>query len=328
MKCYNETKSYEMHPELIERLTEIRKKRNFNVKNYIENKTNLLNQYMNNSNLNACVVAVSGGIDSAIVLGLVYKASQKEDSPIKKIIPVLLPCYDNTGVTNQEDATKRGRDVCERFNLSPVIINMHDIVNVIRNQVETETRLDTDNWAIGQLVPYSRTPVLYYITSLLNVSGYKAIIVGTTNFSEGGYLGYVGKASDGMVDVQLISDIYKSEVYKVAKDLDIPKSILNVTPAGDMYDNRTDIEVFGAPYDFVELYQEYLRMSKREKNELINRISYEAEAKIQFKEYRKNIEHLHSYNKHKYLCGSPAVHLDLMDSNVPGGWQNRRWRIS
>ena len=34
----------------------------------------------------------------------------------------------------------------------------------------------------------------------------------------------------------------------------IPESIMQVTPNGDMYDGRIDTEVFGAPYDIVELY--------------------------------------------------------------------------
>lgn len=323
MKCYNHATTMELCPELKNILENMRKERNFDVKDYIKQKKEILNNYMVSSGLNACVVAVSGGIDSAIVLGLVCEAAKASNSPIKRIMPLLLPCYDNNGVTNQLDASKRGKDVCKKYNLTPIEINMHDIVNTIREFVEKQTGMKTDDWAIGQLVPYSRTPVLYYTTSLLNVEGYKSIIVGTTNFSEGGYLGYVGKASDGMVDVQLISDIYKSEVYQVAKELEMPPSVIEVIPAGDMYDSRVDEDVFGAPYDFVELYQTYLKMDNRKKIELLHKLS--SNALKQFGEYRDNLENLHKYNAHKYLCGSPAIHLDLWDSNIPGGWKNKRW---
>ncbi len=177
-----------------------------------------------------------------------------------------------------------------------------------------------EDWAIGQLGPYSRTPVLYYTTSLLNQEGYGAIICGTTNKDEGAYLGYVGKASDGMVDLQLISDIHKSEVYQVARELDIPESILKVTPSGDMYDNRTDETVFGASYDFVELYLNYLNLPDHQKKELID--SLNQESKEQFDFYAKNLENLHKYNLHKYMAKSPAIHLDLFDSSVKGGWDS------
>ena len=324
MKVYNTSYNYEMCKELKKKLADFRKKRGFYAKAYIDHKAVKLNEYMEVSGLDTCIVAVSGGIDSAVVLGLVSKAFEMESSPIKRIIPVLLPCYKNAGVTNQEDATKRGREVCSALGLSATEINMHYIANSIQHEVEGSTPLRPDEWATGQLVSYARTSVLYYLTSLCRVEGYHAIIVGTTNFSEGGYLGYVGKASDGMVDVQLISDIYKSEVYAVAKELNLPDSVIDVTPAGDMYDYGVDEEVFGASYDFVELYQEFLRVERGYARHWYN--SLPEYAKEQFDELGDNLEHLHKYNAHKYLCGSPAVHLDLWKSNVRGGWQNRRWK--
>ncbi len=320
MKVYNEQSDKLMSEQLMKILGNIRKNRNFNAKEYIEQKSNLLNKYMNQYGLKACVVAISGGIDSAIVLGIIKKASEKADSPIKKIIPMLLPVMKSTGVTNQNEATKRGKELCEKLELKPYIVELSKINMEIRNALEPEIGIKGEDWAIGQLAPYSRTPILYYTTSLLNQAGFGTIICGTTNKDEGAYLGYVGKASDGMVDVQIISDIHKSEVYQVARKLEVPKSIIEVTPSGDMYDNRTDETVFGASYDFVELYLNYLNMEDSEKEKLIN--SLDNESKEQFDFYAKNLENLHRYNLHKYMAKSPAIHLDLYDSSVKGGWDN------
>lgn len=320
MKVYNEQSDKSLNEQLINALKAIRANRNFNSKEYIEQKSNLINQYMNKYGLKACVVAISGGIDSAIVLGIIKRASEKAYSPIKKIVPMLLPVMKSTGVTNQNEATKRGKELCEKLKLKPYIIELSKINTEIRNALEPEIGIKGEDWAIGQLAPYSRTPILYYTTSLLNQAGFGAIICGTTNKDEGAYLGYVGKASDGMVDVQIISDIHKSEVYQVARELEIPKSIIEVTPSGDMYDNRTDETVFGAPYDFVELYLNYLNMEDSEKEKLIN--SLDNESKEQFNFYAKNLENLHRYNLHKYIAKSPAIHLDLYESCVKGGWDN------
>jgi NAD+ synthase (glutamine-hydrolysing) len=182
---------------------------------------------MNKSGLKACVVAVSGGIDSATVLGLVKYASMKADSPIQKIVPLLLPILGSTGVTNQSEATEKGKELCESLGLKPYIVDLTKINNQIRNDLESVLGIEGQNWAIGQLGPYSRTPILYYTTSLLMQEGYNAIVCGTTNRSEFGYCGYVGKASDELTDVQMISDIYKSQVYKVASELKIPESIMD-----------------------------------------------------------------------------------------------------
>lgn len=320
MKVYNEQSDNSLNEELINELNKMRMNRAFNAKAYIEKKADLLNQYMNKYGLKACVVAISGGIDSAIVLGIIKKASEKINSPIKRIVPMLLPVLKSTGVTNQSEATSRGKELCEKLDIKPYIIDLTTVNNEIRNLLEPAIEIKGEDWAIGQLAPYSRTPILYYTTSLLNQSGLGAIICGTTNKDEGAYLGYVGKASDGMVDVQIISDIHKSEVYQVAQELEIPASIINAVPTGDMYDNRNDENVFGASYDFVEIYLNYLNMEDIEKEKFINNLN--KEAKEQFEFYAKNLENLHRYNLHKYIAKSPAVHLDLCDSSVKGGWDN------
>lgn len=320
MKVYNEQSDRNLSEQLKEIQKEIRKKRNFNPKDYIEQKSNLLNEYMNKYGLKACVIAISGGIDSAVVLGIVKKASEQANSPIKKIVPMLLPILKSTGVTNQNEATNRGKELCEKLDLKPYIIDLTSVNNEIRKSLEPVIEIKGEDWAIGQLGPYSRTPVLYYTTSLLNQEGFGAIICGTTNKDEGAYLGYVGKASDGMVDVQVISDIHKSEVYQVARELGIPESIIEAIPSGDMYDSRTDETVFGASYDFVELYLNYLNMEDSEKEKLIS--SLDEKSKEQFDFYAKNLENLHKYNLHKYMAKSPAVHLDLYDSSVKGGWDS------
>lgn len=320
MKVYNEQSDRNLSEQLKEIQKEIRKKRNFNPKEYIEQKSNLLNEYMNKYGLKACVIAISGGIDSAVVLGIVKKASEQTNSPIKKIMPMLLPILKSTGVTNQNEATNRGKELCEKLDLKPYIIDLTSVNNEIRKSLEPVIGIKGEDWAIGQLGPYSRTPILYYTTSLLNQEGFGAIICGTTNKDEGAYLGYVGKASDGMVDVQVISDIHKSEVYQVARELGIPESIIEAIPSGDMYDSRTDETVFGASYDFVELYLNYLNMEDSEKEKLIS--SLDEKSKEQFDFYAKNLENLHKYNLHKYMAKSPAVHLDLYDSSVKGGWDS------
>ena len=319
MKVYNEKSDKPISNLLLNVIEEMRNKKSFNAKDYVEKKAELLNDYMIKFNLKSCVVAVSGGIDSAVVLGIINYAYKQENSPIKKVIPLLLPITKSTGVTNQESATERGIELCNKLNLKPYIIDLSKINTNIRNDLESVLGIEGQDWAIGQLGPYSRTPILYYTTSLLCQEGFNAIICGTTNKDEGTYLGYIGKASDGMVDVQIISDIHKSEVYKVGEYLKIPNSIMEVTPSGDMYDNRVDEDVFGAPYDFVELYLNYLNYSDKEKIELLNLL--DEESRKQFEFYAKNLENLHRYNLHKYMACSPAIHLDLWDSSVKDGWE-------
>lgn len=320
MKVYNKQSNNELTPKLKKILNDMREIKKFDANKYIIEKANILNTYMSKFNLSACVIAVSGGIDSAVVLALVNYASKQENSPIKKIVPLLLPIEKSIGVTNQIDATNRGKLLCDKLELKANIVDLSTVNDEIRKALEPVIGIEGDPWAIGQLGPYTRTPILCYTTSLLTKEGYNAVTIGTTNRSEFSYIGYVGKFSDEAVDIQLISDIYKSEVYEVAKVLQVPDEIINVTPSGDMYDNRTDEMVFGAPYDFLELYLTFLNYDRYTKNNILNLL--DEESKEKFNLYATNIENLHKYNLHKYLGKSPAIHLDLWDSSTKGGLDN------
>lgn len=315
MKVYNET--VEMTPELHAALASYRAARAFSAEQWVEEKIDLINEYFTESKLSAAVIGLSGGVDSAVALTLVKMASEKPGSNIKKIVPLLLPALDFEGATYQDSATKKGQELCERLGLKPVTFTkLTPLAQLITEELETILGMESTPWARGQLVAYARTPLLYNTCSILTDNGTPALVIGTTNLSEGGYLGYVGKASDGMVDLQIISDLYKSEVYKVALHIGVTESIIDAIPTGDMYDGREDKEVFGASYDFVELYHLWLQNGSW--HTLLENETFQAG--------RANLEKLHAYNGHKYLYGSPSIHLDIMDAHIPGGWQNTTWK--
>lgn len=315
MKVYNEP--VEMTPLLHQVLAAYRDKRGFHAETWVQTKIRLINRYFNKSNLTGAVVGVSGGVDSAVALTLIKMASEQPGSNIKKIVPLLLPALDFDGATKQDSATAKGEELCRKLGLKPVVFTkLTNLASLITDELEAVLELDSTPWARGQLVAYARTPLLYNTCSILTDNGNPALVVGTTNLSEGGYLGYVGKASDGMVDLQVISDLYKSEVYAVAEYIGVPESIMSATPTGDMFDGREDKEVFGASYDFVELY--HLWLQEGSDPQFLNYPTFLAG--------RENLENLHSYNGHKYLYGSPSIHLDIMNAHIPGGWQNPTWK--
>ena len=315
MKVHND--AVEMTPELAETLADYRERRGFDAETWVEKKITLINDYFTASKLSGAVVGVSGGVDSAVALTLLKLASEQPGSNLKKIVPLLLPALRFEGATLQEEATVKGAVLCRKLGLEPVVFTkLTSVASLITEELETILGLDSSPWARGQLVAYARTPLLYNTASILTDNGNPALIIGTTNLSEGGYLGYVGKASDGMVDLQVISDLYKSEVYAVAEHIGVTEDILNAIPTGDMYDGRGDTEVFGASYDFVELY--HLWLQEGSDPDLLEDETFLAG--------RENLEKLHTYNGHKYLYGTPSIHLDIMNAKIPGGWNNKTWK--
>ena len=109
---------------------------------------------------------------------------------------------------------------------------------------------------------------------------------GTTNRDEGAYIGFFGKASDGMVDLQPIADIHKSEVYAIAKILNIPEYIINASPKGDVWNNKLDVEMIGAPYDIVEVFILLLNMGIQPTSIIIK----DVDENNLYQQYVQNIE--------------------------------------
>jgi len=319
MKVFNASSSFQMPAELRLELLSLRAIRAFDVDAWIDAKVALVNAYFTRSRLSAAVLGMSGGIDSAVVLALLARAQKAPGSPLKKIVALALPAHKHEGVTGQGSALERAKKMARSLGLEAVELDVGFAARDLQGRLESGLGLKAQTWASGQIVPYTRTPALYGATSLLTEAGFPALVAGTTNRDEGAYLGYVGKASDGMVDLQLISDAHKSEVRAAARALGVIREILDVTPTGDMFDGRVDEEVFGAPYDAVEL----LLLSKTLLSEAqweARRASWSSAAREQMDEWTRNLENLHRYNAHKYAVGSPAVHLDVWPSAVPGGW--------
>lgn len=321
MKIYNEFKVENLLPAMQVFLDDYRAERAFDPKQMLAAKIERINNYFEESGLNTAVIAVSGGADSALVLALLHAASKAPNSPLTRIVSVTLPALGSSGATGQDTSLERAREMCASYGIDLKELDISKFVDDVTAAIEATVGLKGSNWSKGQMVSYFRTPSLYYYTTLFTDIGDRAVLVGTTNADEGQYIGYIGKASDAMVDIQPISDLHKSEVYALAKYLGVPHSIITVPPTGDMYDGRVDEDVFGFPYAFIELYRKYLNYDAQERDAFMSALEEAGESDVFFK-LSKNVEDMHRYNKHKYLGCSPAVHLDVLKTRVPkGGWK-------
>lgn len=310
----------EMNSELETTLKSVREQRGFDAHVCLRAKIALINRHFRISKLTTAVVGVSGGVDSAVVLGLLTRAAREPDSPLKRVVGVLAPYKGIArGASNQQIATRRGRLAIKRFGAECLHVDLSAAHRVMKATTETASTVTGSPWADGQLVSNLRTPALYQIVTLLTDSGSPAVLLGTTNRDEGAYIGYFGKASDGLCDIQPISDLHKSEVYALARLLGVPKSIINAAPTGDIWDGSTDLDLIGQPFDAVELYMHMLCLKEEERAALTQ--SWGEAARDEFTSISARIEELHGQNAHKYYGASPAAHMDVYRRDVPGGWR-------
>lgn len=279
-------------------LSGIRRHNNFNASEWISMKTKKLNTYMQNAKLSACVVSVSGGIDSAVTYLIALEASTHENSPIKKIVGIAQPIHSTQSVW------KRALELPQNDLGTIYVVDQSHIFDALSTKIQNvmqnefkDIKKTPQRFANGQLRSYMRTPVNYYVSQMLSATGSNALVLGTGNKDEDQYLAYFCKAGDGVVDVQLIADLHKSEVYLVGEFLGVPHSILKAPPTADLWENQTDEEELGFSYDFIELLLEYQDMTAEEKENfqhICDTISWNY-----FVEKAAEARSIHQRNKHK-----------------------------
>ena len=294
-------------------LKELRNNRGFDVKYYINEKVKKLNTFFKDEKLDSVVLGLSGGIDSAVALAILLKVAELPGSSLKKVVGMAMPIR-GTGSTGQSEAVDRARHLVSAYGSNPAFDYLErDLTKAYSEFISAHFKSEDPYifketaFANGQLLSIVRTPFLYYTAALLQEIGYASITCGTTNRDEGGYIGFFGKASDAMVDLQPIGDIHKSEVYQVAHYLGVPLPIINEKPRGDVFDGRIDEEMIGTTYDNVEFFT------------LLLDFGYNP-AEALDEEAISAIESIHAKNKHKYAVGLPARFVDVMKRPVKNGW--------
>lgn len=280
-----------LHKELVEKLAEVRKKRNFNVKEWVEKKSDLFNEYMSKAGLKACLVSVSGGIDSAVTLALMAHAQKKENSPIKRVLGIAQP------IKSTDRIWKRAFLLKEKYGVEIITVDQTELHAQLKTICDDAAGVKGNDFSGGQLKSYMRTPVNFYVAQLLSQNGTPCIVLGTGNYDEDGYLYYFCKAGDGVADVQLINDLHKSEVFEVGRELGVPHDILVAAPSADLWDDQTDEGELGFTYDFVEMLTEYLRYTEKEQSDFVSSLS--PEAKAEWESLKAKAELVHRRNRHK-----------------------------
>lgn len=257
---------------------------------------------MTSAGLKACCVSVSGGIDSSVTLALMVAASKREGSPIERVMGIAQPICSTKSIQN------RAYDVATALGAECVTIDQTELHSQLSTLIDGALKIEGGGFAKGQLRSYMRTPVGYYVAQLLSQNGTPCVVMGTGNYDEDGYLMYYCKAGDGVVDVQLIADLHKSEVFAVGKVLGVPNSDWShYPPSADLWEGQTDEDELGMSYDFVELYTEFLGLDEAAQTALKGALTPEALA--YFEEKAAAADTVHRRNKHK--ANSP-LNLNVM----------------
>ena len=175
-------------------------------------------------------MGLSGGIDSALVATLCKKALKDE------VFALLMPTQ-HSNEANLKDALK----LCEDLNLKYKIINIETILQAFLKESEMTNQIRTGNYAAR-----IRMSLLYDYSALKNY-----LVVGTSNKSEL-MLGYGTIYGDLACAFNPIGKLYKSEIYTLAKYLNLDVNFLQKAPSADLWENQSDEEDLGFSYTLID----------------------------------------------------------------------------
>jgi NAD+ synthase len=191
------------------------------------------------------VFGLSGGIDSAVVSRLCQMATPN------RVLGVILPCYSHA----QDEAD--AYIMADAFGIPTAKVDLGDTFDALTGQLHAaiknlpRTVHVTDikqQLPEANIKPRLRMTSLYFIANSLNY-----LVVGTGNRSEI-TLGYYTKYGDGGCDVLPIGALLKSEVRSLAKELSVPKAIIEKAPSAGLWIGQTDEAEMGFTYDTLEKY--------------------------------------------------------------------------
>ena len=250
---------------------------------YVKAKVICLHNYLKSNNRSILIIGISGGIDSAVTLGLLTEMN-KTYPVTYTIIPVVAPILDSVGTTEQYEALNLAYDVLKHFNyLDGTKHKLYELGEVSK-QINKTFNIGSDTY-LQQQSDYWIRPMAFYNEAMKNDN---SILVSTVNQSEW-MLGWFSQYLD-VLGVHPIVELYKSEVYQLAKYFNIPNSITNTSPKGGLANSNSDEDELGFTYN---QFEQVMTNPESVDSEILYRVNKRIED-TKFKRFRFDLKFIYS----------------------------------
>ncbi len=175
------------------------------------------------------VLGLSGGLDSTTVLKLSIDALGED-----KVYGIIMP-----ESASPEEDMEDARWIAKKWDVDYKEINIDPILECF--PAEPENKL-----AYANLKTRVRTSIEYYTANSEN-----KLVIGTSNKSEL-LLGYTTKFGDSAADLLPVGDVYKSDLRKIARKIDVPERFLEKVPRAGLWEGQTDEDELGYSYKVID----------------------------------------------------------------------------
>ena len=207
-----------------------------------------LKDYYWQYSIDAFVVGVSGGIDSAVVSSLCARTG----------LPTYVVCMPlDSKFTNTKLSDIHSKGLAEKYdNVKRIEVELSSVYEGLLQSVEwwseaqhfDKKEFTSSDHANANTKSRIRMVTLYQIAGTVG-----GIVVGTGNKVEDYGVGFYTKYGDGGVDIAPIADLYKSEVWELGEYLEVDQRIVDAQPTDGLWDDsRTDEAQLGASYEQLE----------------------------------------------------------------------------
>lgn len=175
---------------------------------------------------------LSGGVDSAVMLGLLARALGPD-----KITTVY------TSIHSSEGSRSRAREAAAAFGVKLIELDLSKMfdqlttdmraamIDIGHSAAELDARMRKDPTILGSIRSCLRAPVGRGFNRMAG----GGIRHGTGNECEDRWLRFYQKGGDGEVDTNPIAMLAKGETYQLARAIEVPRSIIDALPSPDLH---------------------------------------------------------------------------------------------
>lgn len=188
-------------------------------------------EYAKKSHFNKFLVALSGGMDSSLVL-TILKLGLKEDQTLEAIY---MPSEFSSNLS-----LKLSQKLCKNLNVPLYEFPITSLHHLARKEFNSNMKQNLVGLADENIQSRLRGLILY---ARSNQTG--AMVINTSNKSELA-VGYSTQYGDSVGAISMLGDLYKSEVYWLAEYINkthqglIPSEIITRPPSAELRENQKD----------------------------------------------------------------------------------------
>ncbi len=233
------------------------------VEDEIKKRVAFLKEMVLSSGTFGLLIAISGGIDSAVTAALCKQATDELSEETGKSYETL-GLYQPYG--EQADIAD-SYAVAKKFEISTAETNIEEAVNEIALEVEyamksIKVHRHVSRGGKGNIKARTRMVMQYALAFERSL-----LVVGTDHASEA-VTGFFTKYGDGAVDVTPLATLTKRQVRLLASKLGVPDNILHKAPSAGLWEGQTDEDELGITYEDNSDYLEGKEIDPKVKEKL------------------------------------------------------------